>query len=90
MKLDVTTKRTYGREVKRKDRIAQLRQELGDANKDLDETNRALEELKSASDIDVEPAIHDYYKPLDEMKHYQNVTIGIAGFISAYALVKLL
>ena len=86
MKLYVTIKR----EVKRKNRIAQLRRELGDANKDLSETNKSLEDLRSASEIDVEPTIHDFYKPSDEMKDYQNFAVGVAGFASGYALVRLL
>ena len=33
-------------EIKRHDRIQQLRQELSDANADINETNKALDELR--------------------------------------------
>ena len=48
----------YEREVARKDRIAQLRLELEDANKDFNETNRALRTLEQATKVDREPTIH--------------------------------
>ena len=80
----------YEREIERKDRIARLRQELTDANKDLNETNQALKELKSESEVDVKPTIHDFYEPSDEMKHYQYATIGVAGLATGCAIIKLL
>ena len=89
-KLTQAKEEWYEREVKRKDRIAQLRQELTDANKDLNETNQALEELKSASEADVKPTIHDFYEPSDEMKHYQYATIGVVGLATGYAIIKIL
>ena len=36
----------YQNKVKQHDRIMQLRQQLADANKDIGETNRALEQLR--------------------------------------------
>ena len=72
----------YEREVARKDRMAQLRLELDDANKDFDETNRALKMLEQATKVDREPTIHNFYQPSDEMKKYQDLTIGVAGVTS--------
>ena len=80
----------YEREVARKDRMSQLRLELDDANKDFDETNRALKTLEQASRVDREPTIHNFYKPSDEMKHYQNMTIGVAGITSGIVGTVLL
>ena len=80
----------YEREVKRKDKIQELRLKLNDANNDFKETNRALKVLKSASISDVQPTIHDYYEPSDEMKKYQNVTIGTLGIATGAGLIKLL
>ena len=83
----------YEREVRRKDRITQLRIEISDANKDLAVTNKALKELaevSKASQVDRQPTIHDYYEPSDEMKKYQDATIGAVGLASGAALVKFL
>ena len=67
------------REVARKNRIAKLRLELGDANKDSEETNRVLKFLKKASSVDTQPTIHNFYEPSSEMKKYQDLTIGTLG-----------
>ena len=72
----------YEREVARKDGMAQLRLELDDANKDFDETNHALKTLEQAAKVDREPTIHNFYQPSDEMKKYQDLTIGVAGITS--------
>ena len=41
----------YQNEVKQRDRIMQLRQQLADTNKDIGETNRALEQLRQVQSI---------------------------------------
>ena len=69
----------YEREVERKNKMEELRLKLSDANHDFDETNRALKVLQNAMKVDVQPTIHDYYEPSDEMKHYQRATIGTLG-----------
>ena len=51
----------YERNVARKDRMAQLRLELDNANKDFAETNRALKTLEQATKVDREPTIHNFY-----------------------------
>ena len=72
----------YGREVARKDRMAQLRQQVQDANDDFAETNRAFKTLEQATKVDCEPTIHNFYQPSDEMKKYQDMTMGIVGLTS--------
>ena len=79
----------YEREVARKDRMAQLRLELSDANKDFEETNRALKKLEQASRVNREPTIHNFYEPSDEMKKYQDLTIGAVGLATAIAMIKV-
>ena len=79
------------------DRIQQLRQQLADANQDIESTNRSLDELREVQSIEFqgvkynrEPRLSDFYKESPEMKEYQYlVTAGIgigAGFL-AYKLV---
>ena len=79
----------YEREVKRKDRIAKLRLELGDANKDFEETHRALKLLQNASRVDAQSTIHNFYEPSDEMKKYQDLTIGAVGLATGVAIIKI-
>ena len=81
-KLTKSKEAWYEREVARKDRMAQLRLELDDANKDFAETNRALKTLEQATKVDREPTIHNFYQPSDEMKKYQDMTMGIADLAS--------
>ena len=36
-----------------------------------------------------EPQLSDFYKPSDEMKEYQSITVGILGSSSGYILYKI-
>lgn len=66
----------YERQVEHKNKIAVLRQELADANKDLDATNTALHNLRLAEENEVqdrEPTLDSYYEPSDEMKGLMGV-----------------
>ena len=67
-------------------------QKLLDANKDLDETNKALHNLRTALDEDIgsEPTLNDYYKPSDEMKMYTNVVTGVVGSVAGVLVSKML
>ena len=50
-----------------------------------------LEQLRQEQKVAKVPTLSDYYKPSDEMKHYQNVASGIIGLASgatATGLVK--
>ena len=54
--------------MEKKNRIALIRQKLSDANKDLDEVNEALHNLRTATEDleeDKEPTLDEYYEPSD-------------------------
>ena len=73
----------YERTVEKKNKIALLRQKLSDANKDLDEVNEALHNLRTTTEDfeeDKEPTLDEYYKPSDEMKEYMNIVTGVISF----------
>jgi soluble cytochrome b562 len=67
-----------------------------DANKDIEETNRALEDLRDFTKLmndsasQMEPKLEDYYQPSDEMKTYAMMTMGLIGIGSAYGLTRIL
>ena len=72
------------KEIKRNDRIRKLRQQLSDANADINETNNALDELRQIQSTNTlskykEPQLNDFYKPSNEMKEYQYLSTGIIG-----------
>ena len=69
------------KEIKRQDRIHELRQQLSDANADINDTNKALDELKQIQSTEKykEPQLNDFYKPSDEMKEYQYITTVVIG-----------
>ena len=83
----------YEKTVKKKNKIALLRQKLLDASKDLNETNEALHNLRTATEEleeDEEPTLNDYYEPSDEMKMYMNVVTGVIGSVSGFLVTRLL
>ena len=70
----------YEKTVQKKNKIALLRQEVEDANKDFRDTNEALRKLQLAKEDlkgheDIESKLENYYEPSDEMKMYMNVVI---------------
>ena len=85
----------YEKTVEKKNRVALLRQEVEDANKDFRDTNEALRKLKLATEDlddheDIEPKVEDYYEPSDEMKMYMSVVTGVVGSVSGFLVMKLL
>ena len=79
-KLNTEKEKWYGRTVEKK-------------NKDLDETNEALRNLRTATEEleeDEEPTLNDYYELSDEMKMYMNVVTGVIGSVSGFLVTKLL
>ena len=79
--------------MEKKNKIALLRQKLSDANKDLDEVNEALHNLRTATEDleeDKEPTLDEYYEPYDEMKGYMNIVTGVIGSVSSYLVTRLL
>ena len=90
-KLSAEKEKWYEKTVEKKNKIALLRQKLSDANKDIDDTNEALQKLGLAledlSDQEqIEPKLNDYYDPSDEMKMYMNVVTGVIGLITKMLL----
>lgn len=85
----------YEKTVEKKNKIAELRQEVEDADNDLDSTNEALRRLRIATeDYDehnkTEPKLSDYYQPSDEMKTYENIVTGVIGSVSGFLITKVL
>ena len=78
------------REVARKNRIAKLRLELGDANTDFEKTNWAVKLLEKSSSIVTQPTIHNFYEPSSEMKKYQDLTIGVVGLVTSASVMKII
>ena len=90
--LTAAKEKWYEKTVEKKKKVALLRQQLEDANKDLDSTNKGLHKLRTAMDEDIvsEPTITDYYEPSDEMKMYTNVVVGVTGSVAGVLASKLL
>ena len=81
----------YEKDMGWKDHIAELKEELAQANQDMNAMNKSLLELKKYENtVNIEPKLSDYYEPSDEMKHYQNFAIGALGLVSGTSLVKVL
>ena len=82
----------YEKTIEKKNKIALLRQEVQDANKDFRDTNEALRKLRLAiEDLedheDVEPK--KYYEPSEKMKMYMTVVTGVVGSVSGFLATKL-
>ena len=85
----------YEKTVEKKNKVASLRQEVEDANKDFRDTNEALRKLRLAKEDlddheDIEPKLENYYEPSDEMKMYMDVVTGVVGSVSGFLVTKLL
>ena len=88
-KLSIKKEKWYEKTVEKKNKIALLRQKLLDANKDLNETNEDLQNLRAAmEELEEELTLNDYYKPSDEMKMYMNVVTGVVGSVSGFLVTK--
>ena len=90
--LQAAKEKWYEKTVDKKSKIALLRQRLNDAKKDLDDTNEALHNLRTAMDENVgpEPTLNDYYEPSDDMKMYRNVVVGVTGSVAGVLASKML
>ena len=91
-KLQAAREKWYEKTVDRKNKIALLRQKLLDANKDLDDTNEALHNLRTAMDeiVGPEPTLNDYYEPPDDMKMYTNVVVRVTGSVAEVLASKMI
>ena len=90
--LTAAKEKWYEKTVEKKNKIALLRQKLLDANKDLDDTNEALHNLRTVMDEDVEPepTLDDYYEPSDDMKMYTNVVVCVTGSVAGVLASKMI
>ncbi len=67
----------YKEEVKRKDKLQKVRQEITDANQDIEQTNKALDRLRDFQSVTQsykEPKIEDFYSPSPDTRKYQKTT----------------
>ena len=84
----------YENQVEKKNRIQEMRQELSDANADINATNKALENLQKITykgkTFTREPQTYDYYEPSDEMKEYLHLAVGFAGLVGGWGIHKVL
>ena len=89
--LTAAKEKWYEKTVEKKNKIALLRQKLLDANKDLDDTNEALHNLRTAMDENVgpEPTLNDYYEPSDDMKMYTSIVVGVMGSVAGVLASKM-
>ena len=92
-KLSKEKEKWYESDVEKKNKIALLRQKLQDVNKDLDDANDALHNLRVAmedlQDHETrEPKLQDYYEPSDEMKMYMNIVTGVIGSVVGFLITK--
>ena len=84
-------------QVEKKNEIELLRQQLSDANADINATNKALESLRKVQKITYEqktftrePEVTDYYKPSSEMEEYQHVAVVLTELLGGWGAYKLL
>ena len=93
--LAASKEKFYENKVKQHDRIQRLRQELADANEDLERTNKALDTLRRVQSIEYhgqtfnrELQLSDFYKPSKEMEEYQYIAIGSVGIGARYLISR--
>ena len=89
------------KQVERKEEIQKLRQQLSDANADINQTNKSLKNLAEINyrvknlqneyeeGVEEEPKLENYYKPSEEMKEYKDVIFFIGGLASGYLGYKV-
>ena len=79
--------RWYEEETRRKDEIAEKRQELIETHQDMNMVNKALSGLRNISisfknkTFTRKPELHDFYRPSSEFKHYEKFVAGTAGAV---------
>ena len=92
-KLTAAKQKWYENQVAKKNEIDLLRQQLSDANADINKTNKALDDLQKityeSKTFKREPHITDFYKPSDEMEEYQHVAVGLAGLAGGWGAYKI-
>ena len=88
--------------MKRKEEIEKLRQQLSDANADINRTNTALKTLAAINNrmksleqeyskaAGNEPKLENNYKESNEMKDYQNVAFFLVGISGGFIVYKFI
>ena len=94
-KLTRDKEKWYEKQMERKEYLEKLRQELSDANADINETNKSLRNLKKVEneyqeEEEKEPKLENYYTPSKEMKEYENIGFFIIGISGGYLANKLI
>ena len=84
----------YEKQIRRKEKIEELRQQLSDVNADINQTNKSLENLKKIQneyeeEEEKKPKLENYYKPSKEMKEYKDVFFFLGGLTSGYLGYKI-
>ena len=84
-------------EVRVRDRIQKLRQELSDANVDISHTNQSLELLRKIRTVTCngtkfteEPKLENFYKPSPEMEKYQVIVGAAIGVGVGYLIYRVI
>ena len=85
----------YQNQIERKQKMEQLRQQLSDANADINTTNKSFSMLKKyQNEYNIEeeknPKLSNYYTPSPEMKEYQNIIYLGMGIVGGYFFHKFL
>ncbi len=85
------------KEIKQREKIAELRQERSDDNEDFKEINKSLKDYKKVTTLVFdgkkftrEPHIWDFYNPSDEMKEYMTLAIGTIGLVGGWTGEKII
>ena len=71
--------------------MERLRQQLSDANADINQTNKSFEILKKEVEEGEKekPKLKNYYTPSKEMKKYQSVAFILTGLTGGVIIDKI-
>jgi hypothetical protein len=72
--------------MKRRNEEGRKRAEIVDANKDIEETNRALKVFEISQNLWTTPHYEDFYQPSNKMRKYAMMTMGALGVEGAYVV----
>ena len=101
-KLTRDKEKWYEKQIQRKEYLEKLRQQLSDANADINETNKSFKNLAAINyrvkklqneyqeEEEKEPKLENYYAPSKEMKEYDNIVFFIIGISGGYLVNKLI
>ncbi len=85
------------KDIEQQEKIAALRQECSDVDKDFKNINKALKDYEKVTELVFEgkkfnrkPHIWDFYDPSDEMKEYMTIAIGTMGLVGGWTGGKII